>query len=89
MSKLKMLKFEAAALQNRSKGFIEQLQKIGVVDIDEFEDSRLFESETSSSVSGYEKSLDVINSAMSVLSENGVKTSGGLFSGRTEIKDKE
>ena len=89
MSKLKMLKFEAAALQNRSKGLIEQLQKIGVVNIEECNDSRLFESETSSAVSGYEKSIDVITDAFGILAEKGVKTSNGLFSGRTEMKSTE
>ena len=82
MSKLKMLKFEAATLQKKGNNLIEELQKTGVAQIERFEDKRLFDSDTNESCSTYEKGIDVISDALSILSESGVKISGGMFSGR-------
>lgn len=87
MSKLKMMKFEAATLQNNSKNLIEELQKASVVEIESFSDKRLFETNTQDVGSRYEKSIDTVSDALSILAECGVKLGGGMFSGRTEISD--
>ncbi len=87
MSKLKMLKFEAAALQSNGKSLIERLQKMGVTQFDKVDDARLFEASASESASTFEKSIDVINEAMSVLTESGISFGTGMFSGRKELSE--
>ena len=69
MSKLKMLKFEAAALQQNGKGLIEALQKLGVTELSKVTDERLFESKTSESTQIYESNISTVSQAMDILSE--------------------
>ena len=89
MSKLKMLKFEAAALQQNSKSLIEALQKLGVAELSKVSDERLFESKTLESTQIYESNLLTISHAMETLSEYGINCSNGMFSGRKVIDEKE
>ena len=88
MSKLKMLKFEAAALQNKGKDLIEQLQGIGVAELESFDEKRLFEVKASDTASMYERSIDVVEGAMEVLKDYGADFGGGMFSGR-KVLDRE
>lgn len=89
MSKLKILKFEAATLQNNGKNLLEQIQKLGVAELESFNDRRLFETSGTDSVAMCEKSLDVISNAMEILKENGADFGIGMFSGRKEIECEE
>lgn len=89
MSKLKMLKFEAVALQRDAKKILEQVQKIGVAQLESVEDERLFYSSTNDAVAKYEKTVNVIDEALEILSQYGFKTSLGMLSGRKEIDEKE
>ncbi len=89
MSKLKMLKFEAVALQNDGKALIEELQKLGVCQLEKNQDDRLFLSSTSETVATYEKSCDVINRSFSILTEYAIKTELGMLSGRRKIDKSE
>ena len=89
MSKLKMLKFEAATLQQNSKKLIEQLQKCGVAQLEQINNNEVFISSTSDEVARYEKSIDVVSRAMGVLSEYGFKPAGGFLSGRRSLTDAE
>lgn len=89
MSKLKMLKFEAATLQNRSKRFVEQMQKLGLVHLEKINDKRLFEASTSDSVAGYERAMSVIDEAFSILSSHAIKQKSSLFAGRKTISEDE
>ena len=87
MSKLKMLKFEAAALQSKGKDLIEQLQGIGVAELQSFDDKRLFEAKSSESATMYEKCIDVVESAVNVLKDYGADFGTGMFSGRNALED--
>ena len=89
MSKLKMLKFEAATLQLKSKSLVEQLQKLGVTELEKIQDKRLFESSVSDTGSSFSKGVEVLSDAMSILTSYGVKFSGGMFSGRRAIDEAE
>lgn len=89
MSKLKMLKFEAATLQNKGKDLLEQIQKIGVAELESFKDKRLFDASGQDSVQMCEKNLDIVNDAMNILKENGVDFGMGMFSGRKQINSDE
>ena len=89
LSKLKMLKFEAAALQSNSNDLIEQLQKIGVVELQSFDDKRLLEAKTSDSAVMYEKYIDVVESAVNVLKDNGADFGMGMFSGRCVLENEQ
>ena len=88
MSKLKMLKFEAATLQNNGKSMIEKVQRLGVAQLDKINDSRLFCAETSDSVSTYDKSIDIISGALKVLESKGARIGVGMFSGRKDVEEK-
>ena len=89
MSKLRMLKFEAAALQNRGKDLIEQLQRLGAVSLEKVSDKRLFENGVSDNAYMYEKNMDVVDNAMEILKDYGGNYSGGMFSGRKQLSDEE
>lgn len=89
MSKLKMLKFEAAALQQNAKSLMEGLQRLGVAELKDIEDERLFASSASESAQIYETSINQVSLAMDTLSEYGISCSGGMFSGRTALDEKE
>ena len=89
MSKLKMLKFEAAALQKKSKILIENLQKSGLCQFEKAENNGLFSASVSDSEKMYERYAATVDSAMKILSEKGAKFSGGLFSGRKELDEKQ
>lgn len=85
MSKLKMLKFEAATLQNRKHDLLEQLQKSGIAQLEKVDDARLFSAENQDKISEYEKRASTVSDAMSVLGEYGVGFGAGMFSGRKVI----
>lgn len=87
MSKLKMLKFEAAALQSNGKSLIERIQKLGVTQLETVEDKRLFKASAIDSAATFEKSIDVVSDAMAILSENGIGFGAGMFSGRKELSE--
>jgi len=89
LSKLKMLKFEAAALQQNGKKLIENLQRTGMVQLSDIEDERLFTSSVSDSASVYESGAQAVMQALETLSEYGIKYAGGMFSGRTVITDEQ
>jgi len=89
LSKLKMLKFEAATLQNRSKRFVGQMQRLGVVHLEKITDKRLFEASASESVSGYEKAMGVIDEAFSILLSHNIKQKSSLFAGRKALSEEE
>ncbi len=86
MSKLKMLKFEAATLQNKGKDLIEQIQSVGVAQLEKICDKRLFDAETSDTASMYERSMDVVARAIDVLKLYGADLGGGMFSGRKSVE---
>ncbi len=88
MSKLKMLKFEAATLQADCKNMIEQLQQIGVVQLERIDDKRLIDVSTSEKTVSYEKNIDAVSDAMEILKNFGVDFGLGMFSGRS-VLDKE
>ncbi len=85
MSKLKMLKFEAATLQNRKHDLLEQLQKSGIAQLEKVDDARLFPDENQDKISEYEKRASTVADAMSVLGEYGIDFGVGMFSGRKVI----
>ena len=89
MSKLKMLKFEAAALQQNGKVLIEALQKLGVTELSKVTDDRLYESSTAESTQIYESNAALVLQAMDTLSEYGISCSNGMFSGRQELTEDE
>ncbi len=89
MSKLKMLKFEAAALQQNGKKLIEKLQRAGMVQLSNIEGERLFISSVSDSAAVYESSAQTVMQALETLAEYGIKYAGGMFSGRTVITDEQ
>ncbi len=89
MSKLKMLKFEAAALQQNGKKLIENLQRTGTVQLSDIEDERLFTSSLSDSATVYESGAQTVMQALDTLAEYGIKYTGGMFSGRTVITDEQ
>ena len=88
MSKLKMLKFEAATLQADCRNLIEQLQQLGVVQLERIDDKRLIDVSTSEKTVSYEKNIDAVSDAMETLKNFGVDFGLGMFSGRS-VLDKE
>ncbi|MBQ8758131.1 MAG: hypothetical protein IJZ20_00385, partial [Clostridia bacterium] len=89
MSKLKMLKFEAATLGNCSEDIISQIQRIGVAQLEKREDARLSAADNADSVALYEKSGETVAAAMELLRDYGADFGGGMFSGRAVLDSKQ
>ena len=89
MSKLKMLKFEAATLQQNGKVLVEKLQKLGVTELEKIDDKRLLVDSFLDSDASYDKNINVIEDAMSVLTRYGVSFGNGMFSGRKAMEESE
>ncbi len=89
MSKLKMLKFEAATLKSFGSVLIGSMQKLGVAQLEKSEDERLSEASFADKVSLYEKNCETVTLAMDILKENGASFGVGMFSGRKALTDAE
>lgn len=89
MSKLKMLKFEAATLQKQGIDLIEQMQRLGAAQLESISDERLVEKNAAQSVSTYEKNTNTVSAAMDVLKEYGADFGMGMFSGRKAVTEGE
>ncbi len=89
MSKLKMLKFEAATLKSFGAELIGNMQKIGIAQLEKSEDERLTSASFADKVSFYEKNCETVSLAMDILKEKGASFGGGMFSGRKALTDAE
>ena len=89
MSKLKMLKFEAATLQDKSDNILKELQTLGAVQLEKTDNDCLNETDSRSELFEFEKKLILITEAMDILKEYGADYGGGMFSGRKAVEIKE
>jgi V/A-type H+-transporting ATPase subunit I len=84
LSKLKIVKAEIIALQEKSRTILEKLQNSGYMQLIDVEDDGMVKASTRSSVSALEKNIAVTDEALSILKSYAPKKKG-MFSGREEL----
>ena len=85
MAKVKMKSFEIACMQSDAKKLVERLQIMGAAELDSFDDSRFSNMPAKSIAAIYERNMQTVMQALSVLDKYSPKKGAGMFSGRTEI----
>ncbi len=85
MAKVKLVRFEIAAMLDQSKGIVEHLQKCGYAHLENLESEELLKYDTGNIVSAYEKERSNIEKAISVL-EKTCEIKRGIIESFTDFK---